>query len=146
MKSNDVFESSWPSKARVCIFDGPAESRLFYDLCGQYKGHLIAPQVSFSALIPRGRMFQIIKRVIGSRAPGKIKRVANYISKSRVDFVVYDRRGFIVAVVESNGFTHESQKRKRKDILKAKILKEVGLPLVAHGVCSHLERTFAKDS
>ncbi len=138
----DFFESSWPARSRLSIFDGPAEANLFYELCGKYKGSLIAPQVSFSALVPRGRMFQILKAVVGSRAPSKLKRIASYVAKSRVDFVVYDRQGRIITVVESNGFTHKNGGRKKKDILKAKILKEVGIPLVVYGFCDHLEREF----
>jgi hypothetical protein len=140
----ELFESSWPAKSRASIFDGPAEARLFHELCGQYKGCLIAPQVSFSALVPRGQMFQILKRTLGTRVPKRLKRVANYLAKSRVDFVVYDRNGRILRVVESNGYTHRNAPRKKKDILKARILREIGIPLTAYGFCDHLEREFKK--
>lgn len=87
-------------------------------------------------------MFQILKKVVGSRAPTRLKRIASYLSKSRVDFVIYDRGGRIIKVVESNGFTHKNGGRKKKDILKARVLKEIGIPLLVHGFCDHLEREF----
>lgn len=138
MKDN-IFESSWPVKSKISILNGNLEVDLFNRLCNEYKGYLIAPQVSFSALIPPGRMTQILRSILDTKNYSKIKRTIEYIAKSRVDFVIYDRKGYIHAVVEMNGGSHKQGQRRKKDVLKAKILKEIGIKLIVHGIFNHLK-------
>lgn len=141
MKDN-IFESSWPTKSKISILNGNLEVDLFHRLCNEYKGYLIAPQVSFSALVPNGRMIQILKSVLETKNFSKIKNTINYVSKSRVDFVVYDRKGYVYAVIEMNGGSHKNGHRRKKDLLKAKILKEVGIKLIVYGIYNHLKDEF----
>lgn len=135
---DNIFESSWPTRSKISLLNGNLEVDLFHRLCNEYKGYLIAPQVSFCALVPKGRMTQILKSILETKNYSKIKRTIEYISKSRVDFVVYDRKGYVHAVVEMNGGSHKHGQRRKKDVLKARMLKEVGIKLIVHGIYNHL--------
>lgn len=135
---DNIFESSWPTRSKISLLNGNLEVELFHELCNKYKGYLIAPQVSFSALVPNGRMIQILKSILKTKNFSQIKKKINYISKSRVDFVIYDRKGYIHAVIEMNGGSHKHGQRRKKDVLKARILKEVGIKLIVYGIYNHL--------
>lgn len=108
MKHKTRFESPWTSGAKLSLFSTPSEARLYGQLRTRYKGRMIAPQVSFSALFPRGQMKSLVIKVLDTRCPKRIRKVMEYLSKSRVDFVVFNHRGVVEAVVESNGNSHRN--------------------------------------
>lgn len=142
MKQQDRFESSWSSRTKLSLFANPSERRLYDSLRTRYKGRMIAPQVSFSALFPPGQMRAMVTRVVDSRCPERVRRTMDYLAKSRVDFVIYDHRGLVEVVIESNGSSHRRRGRQRRDLLKAELLRELGVPLISYGWTSHLSEKF----
>ena len=72
----------------------------------------------------------------------------NKVIRKHLDFVILNKKGYTVCVIELDDNSHQAQSRQKSDRLKEFLLSDVGIPLIRrHGIVpEEMERLLTEYS
>jgi hypothetical protein len=112
-------EGVWPFIAKKVL--SPPEQVLYFRLLHALPDHIVLAQVQLS-------------RVLGVRKGNNYQTWLNRINQLSADFVVCAKDATVLAVVELDDASHQSERRREADARKTRAVEAAGLKLVRWSV------------